>query len=156
MSLRWLLVPLALLLSCANVAAGPTEATAGEQLPVSVHTRRGVTLLVYAEVARTDAERRQGLMHRRQLGPDDGMLFVFEADARHSFWMRNTLIPLDMIFIQSDGTIAGIVKEAEPQTDTPRGIASPTRYVLEVNGGWCDLHDIKPGDRVDVGAAFRR
>ncbi len=99
------------------------------------------------EVARTDAQREHGLMERRGLGPDSGMLFVFDETGEHAFWMKNTLIALDMIFIDASERISGIVENAEPLTTTPR-IGGPSRYVLEVNGGYCAVHGVSAGDSV--------
>jgi uncharacterized protein len=102
---------------------------------------------VKAEVARTEAERQRGLMHRERLAPDEGMLFVFPTAAAHAFWMKNTLIPLDMIFIDDDGRVVGVVERAQPHSLEPRS-GGVSRYVLEVNGGWAAAHAIRKGDRV--------
>ena len=99
------------------------------------------------ELALTDAERSRGLMFRDKLGPYEGMLFDFYQEAPVSFWMKNTLIPLDMVFIAADGTVRHVHANAVPlSTDT---IASefPVRAVLEINGGTARLLGIKPGDR---------
>lgn len=103
---------------------------------------------VAVEVARTDEERAMGLMHRRSLAEDAGMLFIFTESDDHSFWMRNTLIPLDMIFIGEDGRVVGIVERAEPLTLTQRSVGKPSRYVLEVNGGWSAARGVRVGDVV--------
>lgn len=103
---------------------------------------------VTVEVVRSDADRARGLMFRTKLDPGAGMLFVFEESDDHSFWMRNTFIPLDMIFIDEGGRIAGIVERAAPLTTESRTIARPSRYVLEVNGGWCAARGVRPGDPV--------
>lgn len=115
---------------------------------VVVETRAGVRHAVTVEVARTEAERRTGLMRRTELAPDAGMLFVFDETSEHGFWMFDTLIPLDMIFIDDGGRIAGIVERAEPRTTTERSVGAPSRYVLEVNGGWARAHGVSRGDRV--------
>ena len=100
------------------------------------------------ELAITGKERERGLMHRDALGEDAGMLFVFEQERVQSFWMKNTLIPLDMIFIAGDGTIAGIVENAEPLTLSSRKIDQPSRYVLELAGGIARKRGIAAGQRV--------
>lgn len=87
-------------------------------------------------------------MYRNHLDPDAGMLFLFPRPAALAFWMRNTLIPLDMIFIARDLTIAGIVENAEPRTETLRQVGKPSLYVLEVNGGWTRSHQVVPGAKV--------
>ena len=90
---------------------------------------------VYLELAVAVHERTRGLMHRPKMASDWGMLFVFDHDKLQSFWMRNTLIPLDMIHIDDTATVVGIVENAEPLTETPRRTTKPARYVLEVVGG---------------------
>jgi Uncharacterized conserved protein len=101
-----------------------------------------------AEYAIDPAARAQGLMFRRSMGANQAMFFIFEADSQGPFWMRNTLIPLDIIFIDTDKKIVNIVTAA-PQTDTPRLPTGPYRYVLEINGGRAEKLGIKPGDRVE-------
>ncbi|HEX8908113.1 MAG TPA: DUF192 domain-containing protein [Anaeromyxobacteraceae bacterium] len=103
---------------------------------------------VAVEVARGEAQLARGLMFRERLGADDGMLFVFPSSADHAFWMKNTLIPLDMIFIDEARTVVGIVERAEPLSTAPRGVGRPSRWVLEVNGGWSAAHQVSVGDRV--------
>jgi uncharacterized membrane protein (UPF0127 family) len=122
---------------------------------VTIETAGGRALTVTVELARNDAERQRGLMYRESLEPDHGMLFVFDETAPHAFWMKNTLIPLDMIFIDGVGQIAGVVERAEPQTTTPRTAGGPSRYVLEVIGGWCAAHGVGAGDRVRFEALGR-
>jgi uncharacterized membrane protein (UPF0127 family) len=108
----------------------------------------GEPIRVAVEIARSEEERRRGLMYRQNLPPDAGMLFLFEEDEIHSFWMKNTLIPLDMIFIRADGTVAGVVENATPRTLEPRGVDRPSRHVLEVIGGWARAHGVGEGTRV--------
>ncbi len=103
---------------------------------------------VTVTLARTSEEQRRGLMYVQHMPVDAGMLFLFRRDAVQSFWMRNTLIPLDMIFIRADMTVAGIVENAAPLTDTPRGVDAVSRYVLEVNGGWSAAHGIQKDAQV--------
>jgi len=103
---------------------------------------------VGVEIARTPAQQRRGLMFRKSLPLDEGMLFVFQENADHSFWMKNTLIPLDMIFIDQSGYIVGIVANAVPTTTTARRVAQASRYVLEVNGGFAAAHNVHPHDQV--------
>jgi hypothetical protein len=100
------------------------------------------------EVADDEAERAQGLMFRTQLDDDAGMLFDFHTPQQVSFWMRNTLIPLDMIFIRADGTIANIADNTEPYSETPIPSAGPVLGVLEIGGGLTQELGIKPGDKV--------
>jgi len=103
---------------------------------------------VKVELARTPEEQERGLMFRKELEADSGMLFIFKETSEHGFWMQNTLIPLDMIFIGEDGRVVGIVVNAEPLTTSPRTVGARSRYVLEVNGGWSAAHAVSKGDRV--------
>ena len=87
-------------------------------------------------------------MYRDHMAEDSGMIFVFSAPDHLNFWMKNTEIPLDMIFADPRGRIVGIVTNAEPYTETPRGVDADSEYVLEVNGGFAARHHIAPGDRL--------
>jgi uncharacterized membrane protein (UPF0127 family) len=100
------------------------------------------------ELALTPAERSQGLMFRKELGPENGMLFVFPSPSTGAFWMQNTLISLDIIFIGSDKKIINIVARAEPQTTTPREPEGPYLYTLELEGGRAEELGIIPGDAI--------
>lgn len=97
---------------------------------------------VRVQLARTAAERSRGLMYVQNLPVDDGMLFIFPREDDHEFWMKNTLIPLDMIFIRADWTVAGVVHNAVPLSEEPRGVGKLARFVLEVNGGWAAAHGV--------------
>lgn len=138
-------------------AQAPAVPLSAEGLPLSnvlVVKAGGDVLKVAVELAHDDATRTKGLMFRRQLAEDDGMLFLFDESKPLTFWMRNTRIPLDMLFAAADGRIAGIVARAKPGDETPVGPAEPTRYVLEVPGGWCERHGVKAGDRLEIGEAL--
>ena len=104
---------------------------------------------VRVELARTGQEHGRGLMFREHLDADAGMLFLYPAEDIRRFWMRNTLIPLDMIFISADRRVVGIVENAEPLTETLRQVAQPSQYVLEVNGGYAAAHGITAGTPVE-------
>lgn len=86
-------------------------------------------------------------MDRKQLDPLHGMLFIFPDEEQRVFWMKNTLIELDMIFIRSDGSLLGCVERAQPMTETPRLVAGNSKYVLEVVGGFCGEHGIGAGSK---------
>jgi len=101
------------------------------------------------EVALTPQEHARGLMFREHLDPDAGMLFVSEEPRVQVFWMKNTLIPLDMIFIGSDRRIAGIVANAAPLTETERKVPAASQYVLEIGGGISGRLGIHAGQLVD-------
>jgi uncharacterized membrane protein (UPF0127 family) len=100
---------------------------------------------VSVEIVATEAKIQRGLMFREHLPPDQGMLFLMDEDKPWAFWMRNTLIPLDMIFIGKDMKVAGVVENAEPRTETLREVKAPSLYVLEVNGGYCAAHKVSAG-----------
>jgi uncharacterized membrane protein (UPF0127 family) len=112
---------------------------------VHVTTRDGRELQLDVEIASDDLTRARGLMFRRSLPEMAGMIFVFPTEQRQSFWMKNTLIPLDMLFIDSAGRVVGIVENAEPMTITSRAVEAASKFVLEVNGGWCSRHGVEPG-----------
>lgn len=103
---------------------------------------------VSVELALTPATRELGLMYRNHIDEDAGMLFVFAAPSRLTFWMKNTEIPLDMIFADPSGIVVGIVANAEPYSERPVGPDAPALYVLEVNGGFCARHGVRAGDRM--------
>ena len=100
------------------------------------------------EMATNDAERERGLMYRKELGPYEGMLFDFQREMPVSFWMKNTLIPLDMVFIAADGTVKHVHANAVPLSTDTIPSQFPVRGVLEINGGSARLLGIKPGDKV--------
>lgn len=100
------------------------------------------------EVAVSDNERQRGLMYRDHLDDDDGMVFIFEREESLRFWMKNTWIPLDMLFIDDDLEIVGIVENAEPLTLTGRGVDEPSRFVLELKGGSAAARGIVVGQRI--------
>ena len=103
---------------------------------------------VTLEVVSTPAKIERGLMHRRHLAPNRGMIFVFASERVRSFWMKNTLIPLDMLFVKEDMTIAGIERDTVPLSLESRSVGIPTQYVIEVNGGFTARHGIEAGSRV--------
>lgn len=148
------LAPL-LALSCrsSSVEAPRVRADAGPALrgpAVVLHPegREAVTLRV--EVARTERVRNRGLMFRRDLADTGGMIFVFARPGHYAFWMRNTLIPLDMVFIGADRRVVGVVRSATPETDDPRDVPGEWLYVLEVNGGLTSRWGLRAGDPVDL------
>lgn len=101
------------------------------------------------EVARTDAEQAKGLMFRAEMGADEGMIFPEDPPRRPAFWMKNTVIPLDIIFIGTDHRILNIAANAVPYDETPLPAAGPAIGVLELNGGRAAELGIGPGDKVE-------
>jgi uncharacterized membrane protein (UPF0127 family) len=150
----------ALLAAALLAACGSAPANEAAPAPVAHRAPSGLDLVTLTveghgrshvftvEVARTAAEQEHGLMNRRSLGADAGMLFPFDPPRPASFWMRNTLIPLDMIFIRPDGIIARIAANTLPMSETPVAVTEPMTAVLELNGGRDAQLGIHEGDRV--------
>jgi uncharacterized protein len=106
--------------------------------------------LTKIEIADTEEERSLGLMNRKEICDTCGMLFVFDEVKAVTFWMKNTSIPLDMIFINQDNLVVNIVTNTKPnQTTEVYSSKFPTKYVLEVNANWSSKHNIKIGDKID-------
>ena len=135
-----------------NQAAPPPPAArtapSGLDLARLIVEGRGGRHVFTVEMARTEAQQEQGLMNRRALAQDAGMLFPFDPPRPASFWMRNTLIPLDMIFIRPDGVIARIAANTVPMSETPIAVAEPMTAVLEIGGGRAAQLGIVAGDHV--------
>ena len=110
---------------------------------------RGGRVIIRAELALTPAQQAQGLMHRKELKDGEAMLFVFERDQMLSFWMKDTLIPLSIAFIASDGSLLEIY-DMEPRNLNPVRSSRSARYALEVPQGWFDRAGLGPGDRLDT------
>jgi uncharacterized membrane protein (UPF0127 family) len=105
---------------------------------------------VQAELATTMQDQERGLMYRTSMAQDHGMLFDMGGRGNYAFWMHDTCIPLDMIFADVDGFIVGIIENAPPLDDTPRGVSCPSRYVLEVNAGWARGHGVEAGQTMAI------
>lgn len=116
-------------------------------MPLTI-TSNGRDLRFTVEVARTGEEQAMGLMYRNALAPDRGMIFPMNPPRNASFWMRNTLIPLDMIFVRADGTIANIAENTVPYSEEPVTSDGPVGAVLEIAGGRSAELGIKAGDKV--------
>ena len=104
---------------------------------------------VRAEVAGDDASRMQGLMFRKVMEKNEGMLFLFPSDSRMPFWMHNTYIPLDIFYISANHQIVDIAENTQPLSDELIQSKAIYRYGLEVNAGFAKQHQIKPGDKVE-------
>lgn len=153
--------PLAtVLLAACSPGAGETATPPVQAEAPSIHPESGLRVVpltvTYAgkvhhlrvELARTSAEQARGLMFRTQMGADEGMLFPFDPPQQVSFWMKNTVIPLDIIFIGSDGLVSNISANAEPYSLNSRPSAGLASAVLELNGGRAAELGIVPGARV--------
>ncbi len=126
------------------------SARAAEALPVEtilIDTAQGARSFT-VEVAANPLTQERGLMYRHDLPADAGMLFDFHESERVAFWMKDTPLPLDMLFIRADGTISTIAPNATPYSTSTIPSAEPVRAVLEINGGQADALGIKPGDHV--------
>lgn len=129
-----------------GAALALATAVAAAQLPEITLSLSGQHLTV--EVANTEETRAQGLMYRRMLPENRGMLFVFREPALHGMWMVNTYVPLSVAFVDERGVIINIA-DMDPHTRTTHSAARPAKYALEVNRGWFARRDITPGMRVE-------
>jgi hypothetical protein len=146
---RYKAIPLALLFLALALLCrvGPVLAT-----PLIIHAG-GSAYKFEVELATTPSEREQGLMFRKSMAPNAGMLFLYPGEQQVAFWMKNTLIPLDMLFLKADGSIARIAPNAVPLDETPIPSNAEVKAVLEVNGGTAAALGIKEGDKVDYPTA---
>jgi uncharacterized protein len=133
--------------ACHSAAVGGNEAVAPATVPLTVHSSSGKHRF-RVEVARTADEQAKGLMFRESMAPDAGMIFPMVPPRDASFWMKNTLIPLDMIFIRADGTIARIEPNTVPHSLEPVASGEPVAAVFEIAGGRAAELGIAEGDRV--------
>ena len=152
-----LLLALALC-ACAAPAVGADERVDGQPQSLStetltVHTAKGPRRFT-VQVADNEETREVGLMFVRRMGDDRGMVFKFPQAGEQAFWMRNTFIPLDIIYVGPDGRIVSIAKRAKPRDETPLPSNGAANGVLEINGGLSDKLGIAVGDRVSDGAVY--
>lgn len=129
------------------VGSIPLSALSDEGRAV-LHTAKG-DFTFKVEVVDTNASRAQGLMYRTELAPDAGMLFDFKETRETSFWMQNTFIPLDMLFITADGIVKTVHVNARPQDPTAIPSEVPVQFVLEIPGGRSVEIGLKPGDKLE-------
>jgi uncharacterized membrane protein (UPF0127 family) len=142
-AVRWMVVVAAVAL-CAFATAG---ARAASVQPLEIVTKNGVQVFS-VEMATTEQEKETGLMYRKELPDGKGMLFDFSPEQQVSMWMKNTYIPLDMIFIRADGRILRIAENTEPLSTKIIPSGGPAKGVLEVIAGTAKKYGIAPGDRV--------
>jgi uncharacterized membrane protein (UPF0127 family) len=133
-------IAVATLAACSGTSAGPA---------VTVHAGKG-DAKVNVELALTPETQMRGLMFRTELDENAGMLFVFPEEKERTFWMSNTPIPLDIIYIRSDATIVSIAANTVPYSERTIPSRGAARYVLEVPGGWAERHGVKAGDRLTL------
>ena len=115
---------------------------------LTIETARGATHRFTVELATSSEQHQRGLMFRDTMAQSHGMLFVFDISRPLSFWMRNTRISLDMLFLDAQGRVINIARRTTPMSEAAYRSAGPARAVLEINGGLSDLLGIAPGDRV--------
>jgi uncharacterized membrane protein (UPF0127 family) len=139
--------------AAALMALAANFAQAAELQTLEIASKTGVHAF-QVELAITPEEKERGLMFRRELPDGQGMLFDFQTDQNVAFWMKNTLIPLDMLFIRGDGRILRIAENTEPLSERNIPSGGPVRAVLEVIGGTAKKLGIAPGDRVG-GSIFK-
>jgi uncharacterized membrane protein (UPF0127 family) len=144
--MRGVFLGMAVAAACASRGGGPAP---NVEPTVVLRPSGGKEVRVRVELARTDAERARGLMFRDRLDEGSGMLFLFEREDQQRFWMKNTYIPLDMIFITKDHRVLGMVENAEPLTETGRMVPGRSQFVLEVQGGFAARHRVGPGTEVE-------
>lgn len=138
----------------------PDPRCPADELPYPPTLREGTVVFLGAkeravtvEVAELPWEQQRGLMYRTHLATDRGMLFNYSRRGEHTVWMRSTCIPLDVLFVDEDGTIVGIVEDARPLDDAAISTACPSRHVIEVNAGFCRRHGVRPGQKVRLPGA---
>ncbi|APR75735.1 Hypothetical protein A7982_01081 [Minicystis rosea] len=105
---------------------------------------------ISVEIAENDHDRQRGLMYRKSMPEDQGMIFWFDEKGNHSFWMHNTCIPLDMLYIDGDGLIVGIEENTPTMSDDTFEVGCESQYVLEVNAGWTRAHGVRAGQKVKI------
>lgn len=143
-----LLLGIAVCLAAGLPARAQSRLATFGQGELTIETAAGARHRFAIELAETAAQQAQGLMYRRKLAADAGMLFVYRNSGRLSMWMKNTFIPLDMIFIATDGRIAKIVQRTVPMSLATISSDESVRAVLELNGGTAARLQLAPGDRV--------
>lgn len=129
-----------------SISGCRAEDQGGKTYPLAITRADGVRLDLKVEIADTVESRTIGLMFRQSLADDAGMLFIFDDVAPRAFWMKNTLIPLDMVFLRPDGSIINIAENAIPHDETGVPSAEPARAVLEIKGGQAQKLGLKPND----------
>jgi uncharacterized membrane protein (UPF0127 family) len=144
-----------LALQVQSTQAWAQQPTAEPQLTLPRTQIKAGMYLIDAQVASTPEQRSMGLMYRRDMPAQEGMLFVFEQATQQCFWMKNTLIPLTAAFVLDDGTIANLA-DMKPQSTDPHCSVKPVRYVLEMNQGWFAKRGIKAGSKLSGGPFAQR
>jgi uncharacterized membrane protein (UPF0127 family) len=129
-------------------AVTSTSLFALERKPLTINSATGPHTIT-VEVAKTREEQMTGLMFRRSIGADEGMIFIYPQDQEISMWMKNTYIPLDMIFIRHEGTVLHVERDTEPLSERIISSGDQARAVVEMAAGSAQRLGIEPGDRID-------
>jgi uncharacterized membrane protein (UPF0127 family) len=142
-----------LLAGCGTAESAPAggSPTPPQHPQIQLLPLGGAPVPVVVEVVATPSLRQRGLMYREELPEGHGMLFIFPASTPLSFWMKNTLIPLDILFIEEGGRIVRIHQNTTPHSEAPLPSGAPARFVLEVAGGWTARIGVREGDTVEFG-----
>lgn len=135
--------------ACKRSRPAPESAPTTDYYPLRVQGKVGWHTF-RVELAVTPQDQARGLMYRSSMRKDVGMLFIFRSDSVKQFYMKDTYIPLDMIFVDKEGIVVGVVHRATPHTTTTRSVGVPSRYVLELNGGLARRLGIDKGKKVDL------
>lgn len=142
---------LAVTLSLAGVFAACAQSPKLPTVELSFTTTSGgETPRIVTEICANDSERSLGLMFRKQLAETAGMIFLFEKENEHSFWMKNTYIPLDMLFIGANQKVLGVLEDVPPLNEEPRTVGKPSLYVVELKAGTARKFGIAPGSAMTV------
>lgn len=134
-----------------NTEGSSTGASTTGLKPLTINASNGKEVRLQVEIADTDAERERGLMERTALGQNRGMLFIFDSEQTLSFWMKNTLIPLSVAYINSEGRIIDI-QDMQPLDETSHPSAEPAQYALEINQGYLKERGVEVGDMAKLPA----
>lgn len=139
-----------------TVPPGPNPACPPDDLAEPPKLRTGSVVFpdaggkeITVEIVDTEKTKARGLMYRKEMPENHGMIFIFDRRKNHTFWMHNTCIPLDMLFIDDDGVIVGIEENTPTLDDSTFQVGCPSRNVLEVNAGFTRKHGIKAGQRIE-------
>jgi len=130
----------------------PKDPTGNLKLPLGkvVFSEAAGAPTVDVELARDEASRERGLMFRTSMAKNHGMLFSWQDERARTFWMHNTCIPLDMLFITKAGVISGILEQVPTLNEAPRGVKCPVAHVLELTAGWARAHGLVPGMKLKI------
>jgi len=145
---HWIRSALAALFFIVALPALSQEPMTFDKEPLIIQTASGKRLNFIVEIADTNEERQRGLMYRKEMAEDAGMIFDFGVSRRVQMWMENTILPLDMLFVDSTGTIRNIKQNAVPYSQEIIDSMTEVKYVIELNAGVTAKLGIKPGDKV--------